>query len=972
MKTRRWIIVIALFFGFSVLVLYHGWNLIQANDKIKNYLVASLKPVLGEKFSIKSLDVSIGAIHLKGVELFFEDQYYQLQIEDVRFGFNFFNLIKSGFRPQKIPQDVIFVKPHLITHAIKKKDVPAALIDSTLLDFDTNKYFKKMEDFGFIKRITISRGKISYIDSSKKTILLGNDINGWLSTTDLEHATARLVGKVFKSKNFNLSMSGKINLNQGKLDTLNVKLKNYKLKREDAFFLPEYYDIRAGIVDGAILLKQRKDNLPGFEIGGHVSVRDGIVRLLDKNLFFEKINIDADVEDWNLKVKNASTVFNGSQVNITGKINNMLDPRLALTLESSSFDARAFINNISPGAKTWISGTSSFNFEVTNTFEKPEISGELESPSLTFNDFYFKNTRIKLSYSDSLLRVESVQTKLPGLTLLSSSEIDFAKNRQNVKYSVDVAGNLFEKYIPVPIKTLKNSQAYLRISGTGRFDLIKGDIDLVVKNQSNTDTTFLFSGDLRFLNEKLHLNINALSHHFQSKSEFDFSKKKKKHFTLSGLHNLIKELPEFKNYEKYFSLKDSRIQIDLEKNKMTVSSFLDWNRESELTRTADLNFTVNLKNKQRRIRGGMNVFSGDKDFKFNFDLNQQEEIIEFKKLNIDGMLLTEGTLQLGKNKSIQANVIFPNAPLQDMAKLLYRSPEAVQEGELYGTVGLMGSLDNLEITGELELSDVVLNSIGNYDGKISFELLDKIFAIEEFQVKKNKEIIFQTIGSYGLKTNEIDFDIHSDNVDMSSLFVSFFNEPGLLSGTSSADLRFHGTIDEPCLCGKITVRDGKLSKFSFDSMTLELDENYPFISQDSAAVGDTLGNAGLRMKQIQIVRNNQFKIQGKGFIPFSKEKEMDIEMSGDGNILSILPELTTFFKETRSSGNWFVRMRGSPGNVSVSDCQVDLTDGYLRLANVAPEIKNIELSINLEDDGFLNIEFLSGKIQKESRCTYRD
>ena len=95
MKTRRWIIVIALFFGFSVLVLYHGWNLIQANDKIKNYLVASLKPVLGEKFSIKSLDVSIGAIHLKGVELFFEDQYYQLQIEDVRFGFNFFKALSS-------------------------------------------------------------------------------------------------------------------------------------------------------------------------------------------------------------------------------------------------------------------------------------------------------------------------------------------------------------------------------------------------------------------------------------------------------------------------------------------------------------------------------------------------------------------------------------------------------------------------------------------------------------------------------------------------------------------------------------------------------------------------------------------------------------------------------------------------------------------------------------------------------------
>ena len=94
MKARRWILVIALFFGFTVLVLYHGWNLSKANDKIRNYLITTLRPALGEDFNIKGLDMSLGAIHLKNVELYSREKYYHLKIEDIRFGFNFFNLIK--------------------------------------------------------------------------------------------------------------------------------------------------------------------------------------------------------------------------------------------------------------------------------------------------------------------------------------------------------------------------------------------------------------------------------------------------------------------------------------------------------------------------------------------------------------------------------------------------------------------------------------------------------------------------------------------------------------------------------------------------------------------------------------------------------------------------------------------------------------------------------------------------------------
>ena len=75
---------------------------------------------LGDESDIQYLDMALGAVHLKGVKIISKNRRYQLWIEDLRIGYNLANLIKSGFQPQKSPQDILFVRPRLTIFHIPK------------------------------------------------------------------------------------------------------------------------------------------------------------------------------------------------------------------------------------------------------------------------------------------------------------------------------------------------------------------------------------------------------------------------------------------------------------------------------------------------------------------------------------------------------------------------------------------------------------------------------------------------------------------------------------------------------------------------------------------------------------------------------------------------------------------------------------------------------------------------------------
>jgi hypothetical protein len=964
MKKRRWIVVSALFIGFTALVLYHGWNLAGANDKIKDYLLYQLRPVVGESFDIESLEISIGAIHLKGVNLSVKDNYLNIKIENIRLGFNLINLIKNGFDPRKILQDVIFVKPHLVFKAITNETDTTP--DSTSLQDETSRYLKKVEDFNFIKRITVSKGKISYIDSSLREIIMGNDINGWLSARDLSSATTRLVGKVFNSQNYNLSMTGSLDFISGHLDSMKISLNNYEWSKKDSYFFPEYFDISQGVVDGTILLTERKIGKTGFDISGQFSISDGAFKVVNENLFFDNINLNATIENWNCVVSNSNLLFNGSPVEFSGKIINILDPKMDLVVESTAFDMAAFSEKTVPNTELNVKGLSSIRLNVSNTLENPSFQGEVRSSSFSFNEKIFQNTFAQISFIDSILAINSLKTNVDDVSIITSIKLDFSKEIPGIQFKANSNGEMFKRLLKPPFNSLNNSFSSMNAYGTGDLENFNGEINLQLETFFEPDTTFKFMGNFEYTQKKLVFNILSLSHYFDINSELDFSTDKiNLVMDLNGLHNLFYDFSETNNVKNFLNFKESMLRINGGEDHLEIVGDFLWNQENgDAERSAKLNLISDSKENAQKISGNMLIHSDNRQFVCDIDFLKTLDVLEINNLEIKNILKSKGRVILNTDKKIEANILFSDTPLADFARLIFRDSKSINQGELNGTLNITGALKRPNLFCTLDISGLEMNNIGSYDGVISFALNDQSFTLEQFAVKRNKETIFNANGNYNLETDKLNFDFDANHIDLNPTLIALFDKADFLAGSGIGKVKLRGTSKWPRFYGDFSIEGGKLSRFNFDRLSLNFGKLDSEQQLHQVIKEQSQPERGISVERITVVRNGAFQIHGQGFVPFSNKDLMDVELKGDGDIFALLPELTPFFKETDSKGNWNVRLKGSPGNIVVSDGEFEVVDGYMRLGAVIPEIKNISMKAKLEQDGFLNVEYISGKVRR--------
>lgn len=964
MKTRRWILVIALFVAFTALVFYHGWNLFEANARIKSYLLSKIRPVLGEDCNIEELEVALGAVHLKGVEVHFKDDYFTLWVKDLRVGLNLFSLIRHGFRPQKIPHDIIFVNPQLTIKPNYTHQTGDSITMDESLPISPDKYLEKVKKYDFIKRITISKGEIDIVDSLYQPVQLAHDINGWLSARDIGFVYTRLVGKLFHTDNFNLMITGNIDLGLGRIDSLNMKLKNFQWRERIPLFIPEYFDIKKGTVDGSITLFEKGLGRSGFDISGDIQVSDAEFQMENNKLFFDDVNLKARIEEWDCVVDSSGFLLNGSPVTLNGRIRNILNPRLDLIVHSGRFDLKKYIAYHAP--KLEVNGFANLDFHITNTYDNPNIIGNLKSDFFNVGPRAFNNISANMAFTDSVFQVSRFDSWIDSVVVSGNGQIDFRRKKNNIRFVVNGEGPMFNQLLPLPVRALKKSDSRMELKCTGDWARLSGSLMLSAKTNQNPDTSFAVEGDFVLANKELNLSMKSTTHLVRGNGAVSFAGKKPVYnVALTDIHDVLFGFSEFQNVKKLFDLKSSAFQINGKASEMRIDGDVAWNQErGGLPRFASLSCDFSSKESRRNLEMNWNITSGGTQFKSNLKLEQTPDYLEIKNFDIDHVLFCSGRVELKNEQEIEANIIFPDASLPDLNRLIFSHAKSAESGKVYGSVGISGSLKNLKMSGKLDFIDVVINQIGPYEGALTFQLMNQTFILNELQLEHNHELVLTSSGSYKIDDDDLNFSINGSGIDLNSMLTTLFNKPDFLNGTAAAALQVDGPLKQPRFFGTVEAENGKLDRFAFDKMIWELGEPRTGELFTNVFEQNNGTQNGLFLKRISIIRNGQFQMTGAGLIPFSNETSMDIRLNGQGNILSILPEITTFFQETSSKGQWTFHFGGSPGNFVVTNVSVSLTNGYLRLADVAPEINNINIDMELEQDGFLNVKFISGKIKK--------
>ncbi|MDZ7261821.1 MAG: translocation/assembly module TamB, partial [candidate division KSB1 bacterium] len=286
-------------------------------------------------------------------------------------------------------------------------------------------------------------------------------------------------------------------------------------------------------------------------------------------------------------------------------------------------------------------------------------------------------------------------------------------------------------------------------------------------------------------------------------------------------------------------------------------------------------------------------------------------------------------------------------------------------GNLSGRVDVTSTFFDPRMTGYLTLRDGFFNEVGSYDSELSFSLENGLFSLKEWQVNKNRALLFNSYGWYNFRTQEVNFELLGQNFDANLFVQTCTGKSDVVQGTASVELRVSDQVKTPKIDGELTIRNGTLFGFKFDDMSLVLGEH---TTENLAMRGGDVNSqiSAIQISDFSLIRERDFSIRGRGEIPYDSDEEMNIRLEAEGNLLSLLPELDSFFKATRSQGRLELILRGRPDSPRMEQGAYEFSDGYLRLGGVVEEIKNIKGKIRLNsEDGFVAIEQLSGTIRGE-------
>ncbi|MDZ7340644.1 MAG: translocation/assembly module TamB [candidate division KSB1 bacterium] len=967
MRTRRWVLVIALIAVLSALVIYHGWKLLDINERTKNYLLEKIRPALGKSCAIERLDVTLGAIHLRNVELHLADDAYSLTVKNIRVGFDLLGLIKSGFRPQRMLHDVMFIQPHLTIYPSPASSGHDTEIDSSLISRSFDHYWEKAQNFSFINRITVSRGSISYVVSPDSTTQLGYDINGWLSLKDVERTEARLVGKLFRSPNYNLIMTGSIDLLRGRLALLNVQLNDYEWKDQIPFLIPDYFAIHQGVVNGNLSITENKQARRKFDMWGELAISDGAFQITNKKLFFDEINVRARLQNWNCTIDSSTFLFNGSKMLVTGEIRDIFDPQLSLYLTADAFDIHQALRQLAGNQQIPIKGISRLSFYASNSFTNPTITGAISCPRLTVYNQILRDCETQVTFKDSVFQVTALYGLLDSLAIHGDCRIDFSREQHDVRFRLNSLGTMTGEWLGLRWASWQGNKCQVLLQGSGAEEHISGTLAVELRTAMQS---FRVDGGFSFFARDLSFWLHSPTHLAGLEGRLGFADKGTTYrLKFVDVHHVLYAFPELKFIPRILACDHILLQLDGDGHNWSLQSDLSWLTESKMPyRSAKLMAAIASKGNQRSIDASFHILSDQKPFDGSFRLLQTPENLTIRHLEIENIVNGNGSIALRGDQKMAAKVKLSRASLAALSSLILGHDAGISQGSLNGQIEFSGTLIQPQLNGELQVEDAIINQIGVYDAALRFQLSNHAWLVPEFIMTQNSVPILNGQGRYDIAANQLTFDLAGQNMDIDGLVTTIFNKPRLICGRGSAILKLEGDLRSPRVSGNVELKNGKLGPFAFDRMYLDLGSH---LISDTTGVSNPLNDDRIVLERFLITRVGQFEIRGQGEIPYAASKPMNIELNGNGNILSLLPELTSFFKRTASNGQWSIHLGGRPNNVSISSGQLALNNGYLRLNDVAQEIKNIAVDLQLEQDGFLNVKSIAGTI-KGRAFTFRN
>lgn len=957
---RKAILTITLVVLFLLFVLYSGSNLFKINDGFKQLVIAKIQSVAGNECTVENIRLGFGSLNLKKVRLVFPDAPYKLEIDELQLGYSIRSLLKGRSTPEKTADEITIYKPRLtLLYDPRKEDYKDVDLSLKLSREAEALYRSLIKESDFIKRITISKGEIEIENTeTNERVRLAKRINGWAYTDEQGRAWLRLAGNLFDTQEYNMVIYGQFDLQRGGLDYINVDLHNYELGNELPFLLPSYFEVLSGQMEGHLTITERLEPSRGFDIEGTVNLQHGSFKVQSENLYFDDVELEAEIREWNIEIKKATQTINGSPTEITGRINNLLDPHFDLRLRSRKFDVEKFLDQFLPEKKLPFKGVTALDVAVTDAFATPRIQGTLASDHLQFYGRKLRDLDVELALDNSTLIFRRMTGHVDETTFAGSGEIDFKVPENMLDFEINVRGDVTRDILDLGLSSPDSclAAAHIKVFGTMVNPVSTGEVDLHFLKDGSPSLSV--DGSFSYSQETLVINTSSIDDDFHLNATVQ-----------DILHERIYDF-EATNFQKLFEfVNDAKLAFLQSRYNLNVAAegtaddlqvVVEGYRRTNYEKVFQIAISSQAEGPQGTVRGDIVLLPNRAEItKGSFALDWTEERLRLQELELGEWLTGSFDICKSDTMSGQGKLAISGMSLSLFLSLLGSNTAEKYEGDIYGQVTLNHQAQAQRYSGSLWLLNGFLDQLGPVRAQLTFEADPSTIQVKKLTLNDAEALNIVAEGEYDLSTQELETVVAATGLQIEELLRLLTHKKSVVSGEAVIQVTAKGKFPRLPLYGNVRVHNARILKLQFDEVLLDFGDQ-------AHQNGSYLSTKALNVGRAEVKKGDEFVLQGSGYLPLEGGRSLDLALAGDGNFLALLPDLAQIFQESHSQGHLDLRMKGGYTKPDFTGSELHFEKGELTLTNVARKIEDLEAELAVEgEDYFLNIKNLHGTIRDE-------
>ena len=980
MRARLWALYLFVFLVGGVILLFQGWRTFRANERVRQYILSEIRPILGEECDIDYVHISYGTIHVGGVRLPLNGGAYELEIEVLRIGYNFFRLLARGFDPQAVSQNILFSNPRLTIRldnggaavpgpaappgeglavaedagSTAGSGAPAQGVAGTENGPERDRG-GVLRELNFLSRVLVQDGELALSRGDTAEIRLAHSIDGWLMTDHADSVFIRLDGHLFDSEQQNLAITGAADRRQEAQYRIRGALLDYSLTERLPLLLPGSLSFSGGVINGEFLLSGSGRDAA---LSGELRVSGGQAATADSLLILNDLELLAELRDRDLLIRRASQRLNGVPVSFGGAVTNLLDPELGLRVRSDSLELGRFARLFGEDMAGRLSGVTVLRASVTGPGKSPRLDARLSSDSVRVSGSLLSGILVRAGVAGGRVRIDTCRAGWDSQQIDLSGTVDLNEPDRPVRAVAVISGDVSGLLQPVATDSLLACPTFLsaQISGPLALPEVLGDCGLSF--WTATGDSLAAQADFSVREGRFTLNSRELGsgHQHRISASVDLTASPPEfELDLDHIEEVIYAMVKMP-VERYAG-EALHLDVDLQ------GTTKEYRVNADLSRTREdysllelLHVEADLRQLETELRGiGRLWLHPDTPFESRgkFLLKKDATTLSVQEFVLGDEISAVFGAKTGPSG---LTALFGELDLVDMpVSRLLGTIDSTLTGSLTMEMSLGGTNLNPLLTLNGRLDDALVLRAGPYDSDFSLRYNDSVLELRPLRLMANGSELLRLEGRYAVRRDELDLRATGEDFDAALLAAILQGGRPSFSGRTALDLEVTGSTSVPHLSGNFEVTGGRFGRLKFDRLAVGLG----FLQNPE--VERRLMVPQLLFNSIELVRDGRFEVTGRGALPFHRDDSLYFEFDGRGDFLVLLNDLEDYFGETYSEGRLSARILGTPANPLLDNASLRFENGRMVFGSVVPEVTGLRGDIVFDPENlFVNIGTLEG------------